>query len=113
LIGGTETGIGTGQNNTTKIVTWLNSYSETDCAAQICDALVYGGYSDWFLPSKDELNQMYVNLHLYGIGGFADDTYWSSSEYNAYGTCYQYFSNGGQNNTNKNTTLRVRAVRAF
>ncbi|GAJ20252.1 unnamed protein product, partial [marine sediment metagenome] len=53
LIGGTETGIGTGKSNTTIIVTWLNNHSETGKAAQLCDDLVYGGYSDWFLPSRD------------------------------------------------------------
>jgi hypothetical protein len=51
FIGETEMEIGTGQSNTTTIVTWLNSHSETGKAAQLCDALVYGGYSDWFLPS--------------------------------------------------------------
>jgi len=73
LIGGTETGVGTGQSNTATIVTWLNSHSETGKAeaAQLCDALTKGGYDDWFLPSKDELNLMYENLKLYGVyGGF-------------------------------------------
>ncbi len=112
LIGGTETGIGTGQNNTTKIVTWLNSYSETDCAAQLCDALVYGGYSDWFLPSKDELNLMYENLYLEGVGDFSVG-YWSSSEDIAYTACSQGFYNGGQFFNAKDDNLRVRAVRAF
>jgi len=69
FIGGTETGIETGQSNTNTIVTWLNSHSETDRAALVCDALVYGDYSDWFLPSKDELNLMYKNLYLAGFGG--------------------------------------------
>lgn len=113
FIGGTETGIGTGQINTTTIVTWLNSHSETDRPAQVCDALVYGGYSDWFLPSKDELNLMYENLHLEGVGGFVD-YYWSSSEYNAYYAWVQKFSSGRQDHGNKYCfPLRVRVVRAF
>ncbi len=113
LIGGTGAEIGTGQSNTTKIVTWLNSHSETDRAAQFCDDLVYGGYSDWFLPSKDELNQMYVNLHKHGVGGFDEGSYWSSSEYSATFAWENYFYYGLQNSHFKLSTFRVRAVRAF
>ena len=110
--GGTETGIGTGQSNTTIIVTWMNTYSVTDKAAQLCDALTVGDYSDWFLPSKDELNQMYVNLHLYGVGGF-DDYYWSSSEGSAYKVWAQDFDSGHQSDIYFYSFPRVRAVRAF
>ncbi|PKP59792.1 hypothetical protein CVT91_06155 [Candidatus Atribacteria bacterium HGW-Atribacteria-1] len=122
-IGGTGTGIGTGQSNTTKIVTWLNGHSETDRAAQVCEALVYGGYSDWFLPSKDELNLMYTNLKVYGVGGFTNSFtcfYWSSSETNAADCAwvqsfciYGESTDGIQAYADKNTEYRVRAVRAF
>jgi hypothetical protein len=113
LIGGTATGIGVGQSNTTTIVTWLNSYSETGRAAQLCNDLTVEGYMDWFLPSKDELNLMYINLKVAGVGGFAEDDYWSSSEVNAYYAWSQHFSNGLQYNYPKDGTFRVRAVRAF
>ena len=114
LIGATGTGIGTGQSNTTTIVIWLNSHSETDCVAQLCDALVYGGYSDWFLSSQDELNLMYANLENFGVGVFADDPYWSSSEYSA-GIAWDHsFRYGSQDYCySKSSHLRVRAVRAF
>jgi hypothetical protein len=95
--GETETGIGSGQNNTTIIVTWLNSHSETGKAAQLCYALNYGGYNDWFLPSKDELNRMYVNLKVYDVGGFVDYYYWSSSTKGPYTNAWaQHFGNGFQ-----------------
>jgi len=114
LIGGTETDIGTGQSNTTKIATYLNSQGETGYAAQLCDALVYGGYSDWFLPSKDELNLMYTNLKVYGVGGFVNDWYWSSSEGDANYAWIQSFQSGIPSTFNKESFLaRIRAVRAF
>jgi hypothetical protein len=72
-----------------------------------------GGHTDWFLPSKDELNLMYENLKVAEVGGFADFSYWSSSEYNASGAWNQHFSGGSQNPNGKNGTERVRAVRAF
>jgi hypothetical protein len=109
-IGGTGTGIGTGAANTAKIVAGC---SETGIAARICNDLVLNGYSDWFLPSKDELNLMYQNLKLAGIGGFADDYYWSSSESSSYYAWVQYFYNGYQTNYYKGYNERVRAVRAF
>jgi len=122
LIGGTGTGIGTGQNNTTIIVIWLNSHSETGKAAQLCYALNYGGHSDWFLPSRDELNKMWVNLkrgidengaHYDPVGGFAEHGYWSSSEGSASGAWGQNFGNGSQYGNYEGSAYRVRAVRAF
>ena len=111
LIGGTEKGIGTGQSNTTKIVTWLNSHGEADCAAQLCDALVYGGYSDWFLPSRYELNLMCRNFEKVGDLEFAN--YWSSSESSAGFAWIQFFGSGSLLSGSKYSSLQVRAVRAF
>ncbi|TRZ76632.1 MAG: DUF1566 domain-containing protein [Bacteroidetes bacterium] len=108
LIGGTGTAIGTGQANTTAIV---NGCSTPGIAAQICDALVLNGYSDWFLPSKDELNQMYIQKTV--IGGFTNEYYWSSSEYNAVYAWNQRFSDGYQGETNKLASDYIRAIRAF
>ncbi len=121
-IGGTGIGIGSGQSNTTTIVTWLDDNTDdahgdvtykTDRAAYLCDDLTLGGYSDWFLPSKDELDQMYANLHLQGVGGFDDNSFWSSSESSAGGAWNQYFSSGSQYSHLKYLANRVRAVRAF
>ena len=68
-------------------------------------------YGDWFLPSKGELNQMYVNKTA--IGGFASDYYWSSSEYDVGLAWNQYFYNGPQNANSKSFSFYVRPVRAF
>lgn len=70
-------------------------------------------YTDWFLPSKDELNQMYVNLHLHGVGGFANNYYNCSTEGNASNIWLQYFSTGGQGVNIKSTLSYVRACRVF
>ena len=123
LIGGTSSDIGTGQSNTITIVTWLNANSDdtygdvtdkTDRAAYLCYDLVYGGYSDWFLPSKDELNLMHTNLKVFGVGGFTNNRIWSSSEYSSNYAWYQIFSNGIQTHGFvKLDTYRVRAIRAF
>lgn len=87
----------------------------TTGAANLADAytttvngVVYG---DWFLPSKGELNQMYINRTA--IGGFLADFYWSSSEFNAIYAWLQAFNDGNQTNTEKTNSAHVRPVRTF
>jgi hypothetical protein len=70
-----------------------------------------GGYSDWYLPSKDELNKLYINR--VAIGGFANNAYWSSTENDSLDAWKQSFPNGIQNYGLKSINLYVRAVRAF
>jgi hypothetical protein len=112
--GATGTALGTGQANTTTIVATLGAFSY---AAKLCDDYVNaetgtGVYSDWFLPSKDELNKLYMNKD--GVGGFvADGYYWCSSESSENHATAQYFYNGNQNVYPKTSAARVRAVRAF
>ena len=69
--------------------------------------------SKWRLPNKDELNKMYKNLHRKGIGNFANVYYWSSSKYGSYNAWLHNFGIGRQATSNKDSTLRVRAVRTF
>lgn len=120
-----STGIGDGQAATDAIVKHLaDNTSETDRAAQLCDALEheYDGttYDDWFLPSEDELNAIWDNLvddgdgNNSGVGGFSIGYYWSSSEFvgNTHARA-QTFTDGYQNVYYKHGNFRVRAVRAF
>ena len=85
----------------------------------ICANLTIGTYSDWFLPSKDELNLMYENigqgnvLGLGNVGNFANNDYWSSTGIDGYNAWGQYFYNGNQFVNDKLSTGYVRAVRAF
>jgi len=106
--GATATALGTGNANTNTIVSVQGAGSY---AAKLCYDLVLNGYSDWYLPSKDELNKLYLNKTA--IGGFAAAYYWSSSEYNNVYAWSQFFDNGGQASLTKNLTYYVRAVRAF
>jgi hypothetical protein len=109
-IGGTGTSIGSGATNTISIITGC---SQSGIAARICNDLILNGYSDWFLPSKDELYLMFINLKQQGIGNFLNYFYWSSSEYDANSAWCHDFTFGDQASTGKETWISVRAVRAF
>jgi hypothetical protein len=112
-INGTLTAINTGAANTNAIVLGCTT---AGIAAKLCYDLVLNTYTDWYLPAKDELNLMYLNLHTQSLGGFAGGNYWSSSEYAGYEALlawYQSFSSGIQNDSGKDYTAYVRAVRAF
>ncbi|MFH0755718.1 MAG: hypothetical protein V2B15_00335 [Bacteroidota bacterium] len=117
FVTGTSTAVGTGQANTTAIV---NSCSANGIAARICDQLELNGFSDWFLPSKDELDLMYQNLHVQQLGNFSDFLYWSSSQIDEDNVWAQnfwddspFFDDGGQYSVNKVGDLYLRAMRVF
>jgi hypothetical protein len=97
-----------GEANTTAIVA---DQGVGPYAAYICDTLTAFGYTDWYLPSKDELNAVY--LQQYNIeGGFTTTSYWSSTEYNYSSAWYQNFGSGDQKGSDyKGSSGRVRCVR--
>jgi len=110
-VAGTEERVGSGKRNTQLIISALGKNGE---AAYLCANLNFNGYSDWFLPSKDELDLIYNNLVRIGLGGFTSDYYWSSSQYVNYIAWVQMFRNGHQDSYLANSnTYSVRAVRAF
>ena len=127
----TATAIGTGKANTATILTKCTT---AGIAADVTNkySTSTAGAGQWFLPSKDELNELckifsngrtdtadyrdYQNGctgNTSPTGGFAADVYWSSSELNAFIAWYQSFYNGSQYINNKNNTFYVRPVRAF
>jgi hypothetical protein len=114
VTGATGTAIGTGNANTNLIV---SKQGAGTYAAKICYDLVLGGYSDWYLPSKDELYKLYLNKAA--IGGFnsiLNPIYWSSSECSQMDAYYQNFYNGSVNCAPKlinDSNWIVRAVRSF
>ena len=108
---GTLTTIGSGSANTDKIIEQNGAGSTY--AAGLARSCTDGSYHDWFLPSKEELNQLYLNQA--SIGVFSAGGYWSSSEVDLWKVSAQYFSGGSWDDLcSKNTpNHRVRAVRSF
>ena len=84
----------------------MNWYDSNTAANAFVD-----GYSDWFLPNKQQLHQLYLNKSA--IGGIVDTYYWSSSESDASNAWAEYFVNGNQVAGSKSNGSCVRAVRAF
>ncbi|MCL1931474.1 MAG: DUF1566 domain-containing protein [Treponema sp.] len=90
----------------------LGSYN-WDNAMRTAQNYKGGGFTDWRLPTKDELDLMYVNLKPNKLAGFTEEKYWSSSQYNRTVMWNQSFSDGSQNYVSKYVKGSVRAVRAF
>ena len=117
LAGADGQAIGTGYQNTLDIV---SGCSETNTAAFNALNSTTEGYSDWYLPSKDELYEMYSTIGQGGldgnVGGFETSDwpyYWSSSE-SSYNYAWLFdFDNGFAPSINKSYTYRVRVIRAF
>jgi hypothetical protein len=133
----TATGIGWGYRNTRAIILQGNTDTATSAAA-LADSytVTVSGvvYDDWYLPSKDELNQMCkwvrnitgvalttlttvctggtINTGA-GAAGFVENDYWSSSEFGPSVAWRQRFGGGGQSYSDKDDPFYVRPVRAF
>ena len=121
--GATGTAIGTGSANTDAIID-VAVATETSYAAGLARANTGGGYTDWFLPSKAELNKMWleretINTTASANGGsnFSNNWYWSSTEHGSNITYpyawIQHLSDGETQVLDKSYSVRVRAVRAF
>lgn len=119
----TGTGIGAGKRNTELLVKAMGDKTyytmgakKVAYAAKLCHDLIFNGFDDWFLPSKDELNLMYVNLCKEDIGDFDEDSYWSSSETDFssdYAWRQQFYGVGQQSYGTRDYAHRMRPVRAF
>lgn len=121
ISGADETAIGSGMQNTMDIDAGCVGTNAADMALNHSTQ----GYSDWFLPSRDELNLIYLNLHLQGLtnfslapGGLNILSFWSSSEFYLFfdpgeHAWAQNFDNGNQGQDQKNSYRYVCFVRAF
>jgi hypothetical protein len=106
--GADGTALGTGNQNTIDIVARCTTEG---IAAKLCSDLVLNGFSDWYLPSKDELNKLYLNSAA--VGDFASSFYWSSTEFTDERAWSQRIINGIQSTGNKIWMWHVRAIRSF
>ena len=115
-------GVGAGLKNTAIIIGSMEPGYSNAFAATVCNeysVTAVGGvtYGDWYLPSKHELNLLYLQKSV--VGGFANVSYWSSTEHSlVLGELAEYawsqnFSNGNQGPIYKDGNNYVRAVRAF
>jgi hypothetical protein len=109
---GTLENMGRGKSNTDKIIAKLG-VDNKDYAAYQARTYQYGGYNDWYLPSKDELNRIYENLKNYSNMQFKDAYYWSSSEKGTDDACQHNLVDNGQGQVLKSNTYLVRPVRSF
>ena len=119
----TGTAVGTGKANTEALVKAMGETTYKDStgtdkgtyAAKACADYTYGGYDDWFLPSRDELNAMNLNLRYEGKGGtWQKAYYWSSTEYTNTNAYQVMFDDTFRNNTSgRDASGYVRAIRAF
>jgi|LauGreDrversion4_2_1035121.scaffolds.fasta_scaffold584473_1 hypothetical protein len=113
-----ESGNGLGKGNTQSIIKFQGTGSY---AAKSCTNYTGGGFTDWYLPSRYELNLMWLNVGqgATNVGGFSSNSdYWSSSEYiDDFSLAWsQTFTSGNQSNQGwmfKNSLNHVRAIRAF
>ncbi len=106
---GTSIALREGLENTRKIDSACNNFPNQ--ASYYCSNLVLNSYSDWFLPSKEELNNIYINKSL--IPNFKSYYYWTSSESSSYMVWVQDFNSGIQTQRYKDDMYYVRPVRSF
>lgn len=106
----TENAIGTGKANTKAII---EAQGEGVYAALLCRNLTTGGYNDWFLPSRAELELLWTVLAKNGLGGFDKKWYWSSTRGKAGSVAWYQFFLDGDHIGSRNLKLNVRAVRSF
>ena len=110
-------GIGAGLKNTAIIIANQGPVDGNAFAATVCNeySVTVGGvtYGDWYLPSKHELNLLYLQKVAGTVAGFSNTYYWSSTELDNNIAWRQHFSTGSKNFNTKDRTYNVRAVRAF
>lgn len=93
-----------------------NSLNNGTVVANEALAYTFNGYDDWFLPSIEELDLMYQNLHLQSLGNMSNSVYWSSTQFDADNAKSFDFTTGTVLNIPKNETkniIKARTVRYF
>jgi hypothetical protein len=122
---------GSGENNTESLVNWHKGWEDPwyiaptetsgychekndgSVAAKVCYDLELNDFTDWFLPSIEELNLIYENVHKNFQGDFGRNEYWSSSEYTEGSSWIKSFLNGDEYGYQKSFNRMVRCVRTI
>lgn len=104
VTGATNSGYGQGQLNQDLIIA-----NTPTSAALICEDFVSGGYSDWVLPTVDDLLNIYSNNGALAISGFL----WSSTETDATFAVFVDFTTGGSNDFSKTSSRGILPIRYF
>jgi hypothetical protein len=107
LVGNTSMAIGTGQDNTNKI---LSKNNDPNIAAKICDDLVEEGQSDWYLPSLEEIRKF---VEISSELSYSQSMYWTSSEEDKMDAFAVDPENGGYEYRYKLATATTRCFRTF
>ncbi|MCL2808489.1 MAG: DUF1566 domain-containing protein, partial [Treponema sp.] len=115
-VAGTLLTIGSGRNNTALIIAAeqtahpSNAYIYAALACKNYTSSGFESFNDWFLPSQDELNQLYLRRADFSI---TTGWFWSSSQSSFIFAWFQVFGNGNQTVSDKGANSDVRAIRAF
>lgn len=102
--------LGAGQSNTNAIV---SNCAESNTAAKLCSDLEINGYTDWYLPSSNELSRLGIAIYQEDLSGFPSGNYWSSTEVIYSMALREYLPDGGTDVLNKSTGANVIAIRSF
>ena len=114
--------LGSGYQNTLDIINFdcITELGDTNTASELSVELIHNGFDDWYLPSRDELYYMYLNIgkggigENYNVGMFSNSSYWSSTESNSFNAWTVNFTTGSSISMLKNTfSNQVRAIRSF
>ena len=107
-VGGTKAPLGSGNANTDLIV---KNQGDKVYAAKLCSDFSLAGYTDWYLPSSDELHLLFLSKAL--IGGFENGNYWTSTEATTNTAFRENMEIGVKGTDTRSNKFYVRAVRSF
>jgi hypothetical protein len=113
--GGYYTGTLNGYELISAPIAGQSQHTNRGNAANFCTGLTIGGFNDWYLPTKDELDLLYQNhtaLESAGAGSFIDDWYWSSTEASS-SSWRQNFIDGSVGSYDRDGNLYIRAIRSI
>jgi len=123
-VGGTSREIGSGRGNTSMVAAFhdnlpdyynnprqCHNANDGTVAAKLAEDAVINGYSDWFIPTRDEALVLFENREQ--LGGFSNEDYWSSCESNRQNACAMSFVTGATFSASKESHKKIRLIRYF